>query len=89
MIYSEQEATNIHRNVDFEANATLWLNCNLRCPYCFANPISPPKKWSTEVDKQLSKLSDFLNKTGKWSLNFSGGEPTIYPHFASFLPFSI
>jgi hypothetical protein len=29
-------------------------------------------------------LGSFLDSTGRWSLDFSGGEPTIYPGFADF-----
>jgi len=63
-------------------NITLWLNCNLKCPYCFANPIAPPKKWGKEIEKQLNFLSEFLNQTGPWDITFTGGEPTIYPGFS-------
>jgi len=30
----------------------------------------------------LQKLEEFANQTGKWNIEFSGGEPSIYPNFA-------
>ena len=48
------------------ANVSLWLNCNLRCTYCFANPIQPPKEWSKEIEQNLASMEDFLNKTGQY-----------------------
>lgn len=68
----------------FSANVTLWLNCNLRCPYCFSRPVPPPKTWVQRTADQLSGLERFFNRTGLWQLIFSGGEPTIYPGFSSF-----
>ncbi len=71
-------------STDYQANVSLWLNCNLKCPYCFARPIPVPDRWSDETRQRLDMLGDFLDRTGRWSLDFSGGEPTIYPGFAGF-----
>ena len=65
----------------FKANVSLWLNCNLKCPYCFANPIAPPDEWSEEVEQKLAQFEAFVNETGYWEFDFSGGEVTIYPGF--------
>lgn len=71
-------------NTDYQANVSLWLNCNLQCPYCFARPIPVPDSWSDETAQRLEMMARFLDHTGRWSLDFSGGEPTIYPGFADF-----
>jgi len=67
---------------DYQANVSLWLNCNLKCPYCYGNPMAPPKQWSAELAPRLDLLVKFLNETGRWTLTMSGGEVTIYPGFA-------
>ncbi len=66
----------------FQANVSLWQNCNLKCPYCFASPTAPPKKWSEDVAERLDQLLGFLDATGQWTLTMSGGEVTIYPGFS-------
>ncbi|WP_432463021.1 radical SAM protein [Agarivorans sp. QJM3NY_33] len=76
--------TDIQMKTMYSANVSLWLNCNLRCTYCFANPIQPPKVWPSELEEQLQKMEAFFNRTGTWTLVFSGGEPAIYPGFADF-----
>lgn len=69
---------------DFSANVSLWLNCNLKCPYCFGTPLKPPSTWPEETENQLRALEKFFNSTGTWELDFSGGEVTIYPGFGDF-----
>lgn len=67
---------------NYQANVSLWLHCNLKCPYCYGNPSPPPQHWPPEIGPQLDHLVDFLNQTGRWTLTMSGGEVTIYPGFA-------
>lgn len=74
------DVNDIH--TDYEANLSLWLNCNLKCPYCFGNPSPPPKNWPQDLDPRLDRLIAFLNATGRWKLTMSGGEVTIYPGFS-------
>lgn len=69
--------------IQYQANVSLWLNCNLKCPYCFANPIAAPKQWPSEIEERLALFENFLASTGRWSLDFSGGEVAIYPGFAA------
>ena len=69
---------------NYQANVSLWLNCNLKCPYCFGNPSAPPRTWPEETAHRLRRLEEFLNRTGIWSLDISGGEPAIYPGFGDF-----
>jgi radical SAM protein with 4Fe4S-binding SPASM domain len=61
----------------------LTKNCNLKCIYCYANAGSTAIKniknqsltfWKNTIDQ----LSD-LNKNA--TINFTGGEPTIYKYF--------
>ncbi len=66
----------------FQANISLWLNCNLKCPYCFGNPEAPPRSWDPLIAERLDLLVDFLARTGSWTVTMSGGEVTIYPGFA-------
>lgn len=67
---------------DFQANLSLWLNCNLKCPYCFGNPTPAPSSWPANIAESLDCLERFLKRTGRWRLHISGGETTIYPGFA-------
>ncbi len=71
-----------YQTTSYQANVSLWLNCNLKCPYCFGNPTAPPREWSAETAQRLDQLRDFLGRTGRWTLTLSGGEVTIYPGFA-------
>lgn len=66
----------------FSAGVMLWHHCNLKCPYCFAAPTPPPRKWSDEVAGKIALLRKFLARTGRWTVSLSGGEPTIYPGFS-------
>lgn len=68
----------------FEANLVLWPYCNLKCPYCFANPSLPPIGFNQDADHRLNRIAQFLEETGRWSLTISGGEPTIHPGFGEF-----
>lgn len=68
--------------IDYHANLSLWLNCNIKCPYCFGNPSPPPREWPAEISGRLEQLETFLKQTGRWRLTMSGGETTIYPGFA-------
>lgn len=68
---------------DFYANIYIGPYCNLKCPYCFANPLPPPRQWPAEIGERLGQLERFVCSTGRWTLEFSGGEPTIYPGFSS------
>lgn len=68
----------------YQANVTMWLNCNLKCAYCWAAPTAPPRQWPPEIEEGLQQLAGFLTETGQWTLSFSGGEPLIYPGFAAY-----
>ncbi len=68
----------------YQANVSLWLNCNLKCPYCWGVPSAPSRQWPAELAGELSQMRQFLTATGRWDLSFSGGEPTIYPGFSGF-----
>ena len=77
-------SSEIKASTDFQANLSLWLNCNLKCPYCFGNPSPPPRQWPEDIAPRLDLLVDFLNHTGSWTITMSGGEVVIYPGFADF-----
>lgn len=69
-------------NYTIEADWNLLDTCNYRCAYCFFGPetlgaklrtFSDPKGWSAAFDA-----------TGLiWLLHITGGEPSLYPDFAT------
>jgi 7,8-dihydro-6-hydroxymethylpterin dimethyltransferase len=65
------------------ANLDLTNRCNLTCPVCFANANSAGYLYEpsfTEVRKMLQALRNERPVAGR-IVQFSGGEPTIYPRF--------
>ena len=64
-------------------NLDLTNRCNLRCPYCFANANVQPYVYEpslaqieTMVDQALA-----MRPRRMQAIQFSGGEPTLSPHF--------
>ncbi len=65
------------------ANVDLTNRCNLTCPVCFANANAAGYLYEPDlahVRKMLQALRDERPSAGR-VVQFSGGEPTIYPHF--------
>ena len=65
------------------ANVDLTNRCNLTCPVCFANANAAGYLYEPDfetVRKMLQALRDQRPVAGR-IVQFSGGEPTIYPRF--------
>ncbi|MCW5981589.1 MAG: radical SAM protein [Bryobacteraceae bacterium] len=65
------------------ANVDLTNRCNLTCPVCFANANVAGYLYEPGLDKvrlMLQALRDEKPVAGR-IVQFSGGEPTIYPHW--------
>jgi uncharacterized radical SAM superfamily Fe-S cluster-containing enzyme len=65
------------------ANLDLTNRCNLTCPVCFANANAAGTLYEPsfdEVRRMLQALRDTRPVAGR-VVQFSGGEPTVYPRF--------
>ncbi len=74
---------NLHTSHTGLANVDLTNRCNLTCPVCFANANAAGYVYEPDlqtVRKMLQALRDQKPVAGR-IVQFSGGEPTIYPHF--------
>lgn len=66
---------------DIEADWQLLNTCNYRCVYCFFPPETLGEKLTTHAEPKVWTRA--IDRTGlTWLLHITGGEPTIYPHFA-------
>ena len=69
------------------ANIDLTNRCNMRCPVCFANAnvqgyvYEPTYEQVVEMLSRLHNIKPFSPP----AIQFSGGEPTIYPRFLDIL----
>jgi uncharacterized radical SAM superfamily Fe-S cluster-containing enzyme len=74
---------NLHTSHTGLANVDLTNRCNLTCPVCFANANVAGYVYEPDfetVRKMLQALRDQRPVAGR-IVQFSGGEPTIYPRF--------
>jgi uncharacterized radical SAM superfamily Fe-S cluster-containing enzyme len=74
---------NMHTSHTGLANVDLTNRCNLTCPVCFANANAAGYVYEPDfatVRRMLQSLRDQKPVAGR-IVQFSGGEPTIYPHF--------
>src|SRR4030043_309570 len=74
---------NLHLSHTGLANVDLTNRCNLRCPICFANANQAGYVFEPDYDtvvKMLKTLRD-QKPVPTPAVQFSGGEPTIYPGF--------
>jgi uncharacterized radical SAM superfamily Fe-S cluster-containing enzyme len=74
---------NLHTSHTGLANVDLTNRCNLTCPVCFANANVAGYVYEPDfetVRKMLQALRDQRPVAGR-VVQFSGGEPTIYPRF--------
>jgi uncharacterized radical SAM superfamily Fe-S cluster-containing enzyme len=74
---------NLHTSHTGLANLDLTNRCNLTCPVCFANANAAGYVYEPDfetVRKMLQTLRDQRPVAGR-IVQFSGGEPTIYPRF--------
>lgn len=73
----------MHQSHTALANVDLTNRCNLTCPVCFANANAAGTLYEpsfTEIRKMLQALRNERPVAGR-VVQFSGGEPTIYPRF--------
>jgi uncharacterized radical SAM superfamily Fe-S cluster-containing enzyme len=78
---------NLHTSHTGLANVDLTNRCNLTCPVCFANANVAGYVYEPDfetVRKMLQALRDEKPVAGR-IVQFSGGEPTIYPRFLDVL----
>jgi uncharacterized radical SAM superfamily Fe-S cluster-containing enzyme len=78
---------NMHTSHTGLANVDLTNRCNLTCPVCFANANAAGYVYEPDfetVRKMLQALRDQRPVAGR-IVQFSGGEPTIYPRFLDVL----
>jgi uncharacterized radical SAM superfamily Fe-S cluster-containing enzyme len=78
---------NLHTSHTGLANVDLTNRCNLTCPVCFANANVAGYVYEPEFDhvrKMLQALRDERPVPCR-IVQFSGGEPTIYPRFLDVL----
>ena len=73
----------IHTSHTVLANVDLTNRCNLTCPVCFANANAAGYLYEPDLEhvrKMLGALRAERPAAGR-VVQFSGGEPTIYPYF--------
>ncbi|MCK4970980.1 MAG: radical SAM protein, partial [Thermoplasmata archaeon] len=65
------------------ANVDLTNRCNLKCPICFANANAQGFIWEPDYDEVVEMLAVLRRNSPvpTPSVQFAGGEPTVYPHF--------
>ncbi len=65
------------------ANLDLTNRCNLKCPICFANANAAGYVYEPSYEEVVSMLENLRNQkpVPTPAVQFSGGEPTIYPRF--------
>ncbi|MCL4401776.1 MAG: radical SAM protein [Acidobacteria bacterium] len=78
---------NLHTSHTGLANVDLTNRCNLTCPVCFANANVQGYVYEPSVEQirgMLRALREEKPVAGR-IVQFSGGEPTIHPHFFEIL----
>ncbi|MDD1767877.1 MAG: radical SAM protein [Methanomassiliicoccales archaeon] len=65
------------------ANVDLTNRCNLKCPICFANANAAGYVYEPSYEQIVAMLENLRNEKPVPcpAVQFSGGEPTIYPRF--------
>ncbi|MDI6708022.1 MAG: radical SAM protein [Candidatus Thermoplasmatota archaeon] len=74
---------NLHLSHTVLANIDLTNRCNLACPICFANAATAGYIYEPSY-KQVVEMLKMLRSNKPVpcpSVQFSGGEPTLHPHF--------
>ncbi|MGA2328160.1 MAG: tetraether lipid synthase Tes [Bryobacteraceae bacterium] len=73
----------MHTNHTVLSNIDLTNRCNLTCPVCFANANAAGYLYEPSLEQVRRMLSALRNEkpVANRIIQFSGGEPTIYPHF--------
>jgi 7,8-dihydro-6-hydroxymethylpterin dimethyltransferase len=73
----------MHQSHTVLSNVDLTNRCNLTCPVCFANANAAGYLYEPSLD-HVRRMLQALRDEGPVAnriVQFSGGEPTIYPHF--------
>ncbi|MCE5311178.1 MAG: radical SAM protein [Acidobacteriales bacterium] len=80
----------MHTSHSALANLDLTNRCNLTCPICFANANASGYLYepSLEQVKQMMLNLRAQQPVAGRIIQFSGGEPTIYPHFLDAVRFA-
>ncbi len=74
---------NLHISHTCLANLDLTNRCNLQCPICFANANQSGYVYEPSY-QEVAKMLEVLRSQKPVptpAVQFSGGEPTVYPHF--------
>jgi 7,8-dihydro-6-hydroxymethylpterin dimethyltransferase len=77
----------MHQSHTVLSNVDLTNRCNLTCPVCFANANAAGYLYEPSLD-HVRRMLEALRNEGPVAnriVQFSGGEPTIYPHFLEVL----
>jgi 7,8-dihydro-6-hydroxymethylpterin dimethyltransferase len=71
-----------HKTHTMLANIDLTNRCNLHCPICFANADSAGYVFEPTLEQVRETLQMLRDQRPNpvWAVQFSGGEPTVYPH---------
>jgi uncharacterized radical SAM superfamily Fe-S cluster-containing enzyme len=74
---------NMHTSHTGVGNLDLTNRCNLTCPVCFANANAAGYVYQPTLDEVRQMILNYRAErpTPGHIIQFSGGEPTIYPHF--------
>jgi uncharacterized radical SAM superfamily Fe-S cluster-containing enzyme len=77
----------MHASHTVLSNVDLTNRCNLTCPVCFANANAAGYLYEPSLDHVRRMLEALRNEkpVANRIVQFSGGEPTIYPHFLEVL----
>ena len=78
---------NLHTSHTGLANVDLTNRCNLTCPVCFANANAAGYVYEPDFETVRKMLQTLRNQkpVATRIVQFSGGEPTIYPRFLDVL----
>ena len=73
----------IHKSHTVLANVDLTNRCNLKCPVCFANANASGFIVEPTFDEVVGMLATLRRNSPvpTPSVQFAGGEPTVYPYF--------
>jgi uncharacterized radical SAM superfamily Fe-S cluster-containing enzyme len=73
----------MHMSHTVLSNVDLTNRCNLTCPVCFANANAAGYLYEPSLEQVRRMLGALRNEkpVANRIVQFSGGEPTIYPHF--------
>lgn len=77
----------LHTSHTALANLDLTNRCNLTCPVCFANANTSGYVYEPSFDQVVAMMQTLRNErpVDARCIQFSGGEPTVYPRFLDVL----